>query len=1214
MSEVVPVSSKSGAPAPSRWGIPVWVQRTLIGTVTVAAVGLAGLAVLPLFVDGESFRKPLQEALSAATRRTVLLGRIDLRTLGGIGLGTDQLRVVRANGTVELQARSAFVEVGLLSLLQRRLEVQMIELDGAEVNINRDRSGVWNFADFTEARSSGAAVDLAQTGIKLIESTINIADDFPQVPQRFQVSSLSLNLQKLDLKDLPLSLQGTVTNGAGKPLGSLTVDGNFALAESGDWQKLSGNARILAKKFRPRLVKAYTQGIESIQGLTGVYDLDLVWKGEGGESRLEGTVLARLLRWDWPRFFPGEPWLVRGVTIDGAVNIGERAIVAERFDIKGANLDAKLKGTVTRPVQPEEKPELDLTVKTGFIDPYALRPSVPVDLIPEQWRSWVTRSKGSGKLSADFTVRGPLDKVVALGTFDFQNFKIANPRLTAPVENLNGRLALGENDYTLTDLRIGRSGEQATINGTVGREANAAVDLKITSGSADLTAFSNLGAGRLGILGGRGILDLAITGTLQAPQVIGRTDLEGASLMRAGWVQPLKNMRGRVVFEPDKVTLAGLNAELGVSQVSIDGLVTGYGTPALNPQLVISSDSLDLKAAYAVLSSDLLDGNFRRSFRSTFRGMAGRAGVDLKIQGSATTGRLNLRGASLGIGVLPVDIEGAYGAVTLSERGTAFEQLRATMAGSAMNLKGSIGRGGDIQLSGDGTLNFPSAVALLPAPSRAGVRAIGSVPVSFSVNGSASERQWQGQFDLSNLRELTLANTFKLAPAERLVASGVSTSQSLTVNNARLDLSDLNLSIDGSVSQPGRINQRYNLRVRSEQSVPVQTLGRYAVALDNLGITGGSTNLDLVIVGSATVPGLVGSLDLNGTSVPGLLGGLEEINGSVSFDGNRASTQGLSFRYDGQATGRLSGSLTNLQNPQLDFEARLDRLNFDTLREATGVIKSLQGRGTLRIESGVISRLPFTNLSAQARLDRGLWSLSDLSVSTAGGRLAGSMTADLRAAIPAFNGNITFSNADSNQLASQLLNFSNQISGESDLNLIFQAQGSTTEAFLASLSGRGSLAVRNGRVSGLDLLGPLFGAVEGQLRGNGSAGGFVGAVRGLNTGKFEKLSGSFRLEGGNAITDDFVYTASGFQMKPNGTLTLIDRNANLRVLGDFDRSGNGGAIGNFLKLPGGTALRSFAFEVAGPLNQGSSVRDVRLVDPQTEAPRASEPGNLGSTP
>lgn len=1182
-------------------------QRTLVGTAVVAATGVAALAVLPLFIDGESFRKPLQQVLTRSTGREVLLGRLELSTFGAIGLRTDELRLGTSDGPADLEARGAFVELALWPLLTRRLQVQAIELEGAELSLKRYRDGRWNFSDFALRPVAGEQpLDLAQVGLRLLDSTVSIDDEAVQPPQRFAVTGLSLNIKKLDRRDLPINLQAKVTNSLrDKPVtAALTLDGNLVLPEDGDWQKLSGKLRILAAKFRPRYLSAYTQQIPSLAGLTGVFDLNFDWQGQlGGQSRLAGTVGTRLLHWDWPAVFATTPWVVRRVNVQTALTIDGDSVRADQLHLTGENLDANLSGNIVRPAGPDPKPQLDVAVRSGFIDPYALRANLPLGLFSADLRNWLVQSKGAGRLRfADLRLRGAIDKLSTEGSLEFQNLKLINPRLRSPIDVLGGKVDFTESALQLVALRVGPAGAETTLNGTVNRTTDGLLSLKATGANADLSAFSNLASGRLGTLGGRANLDLTIDGTLDAPKLQGRAELLGASLQRDGWAQPLKNARGSLVFEPDKLTITGLQADLGDSSLNVEGVLNRYGTDSADPQIAITSDGLALKAAYSLLASDLFEGDFRRAFRSTFSSLAGTAAVDLKLAGSTTTGKLDLRGATIGLADLRTPLENAVGSVVLSERGTTIPQLRVSAAGSPLNLKGFVSRYGDMQLTGDGTLNFPAAVALLTPKGQGNIRASGSAPVSFSLGGSEA-RSLSATVDLSGLSDFVVGGTLALAPARRLTLSGTLSPSALALDsNSRLELEDIALAISGTIANVGRASQRYNLRLRSDSAVELTTLSRYVTPLGNLGIASGTPSpLEAQLVGSA--PEVESTLQLSNVNLPGLLGGIADLSGPVSLSGNRVSTTGLTFRL-GESNGRVSGSLSNPQDPALNFDLRLDRLNIDNLLTSAlageNNLKNLHGQGSLRIDAGVLSRLNFTDLSAQARLDRGIWNLSGLTVSLAEGRMSGSLGTNVRNAVPLFNGDIALRGTDVNQLATVFLGFGNQIAGSADLSINFQSQGSTPEAFVEGLSGSGSLLIQNGRLSTADLLGPLF----------GSTGNLAGSVRGFNTGRFDRFEGAFRIERGTATGDNFSYLTPNVQLRLGGNLQLTgDRSAALKGTGEFVRA-SAALLGQIRKASGGPEF--FSFEVNGPIAQAASLRELRWVEATPATP--SLPTGSTSTP
>ncbi|MBC7882822.1 MAG: AsmA family protein [Anaerolineae bacterium] len=1169
------------APAPKKTAltrkpfIPVWFQRTLLGIGALSVTGVIALAMVPLFVDSESFREPLQKALSEATHRDVVLSRLDVQTFGGVGLKADQLRIVEPDGTLELQAQGVFVELDLFALLTRNLSVRTIELDGAQINLKRNKTGHWNLEDLAQANlnTKEVSVDLSQAGVRLLDSTMSFVDESVEPNQTYQVSNLSLSARRQDRTTIPLNLQGTITNSLGKRLTILTVDGNLLLSEDGDWQKLGGDLRIVAEKFRPRFLRAYTQAIPSLKGLTGVYDLDFTWKGRlNTESRLAGSMVTRLLNWDWPELLGKSPWVAKDVKFDGAVVLKGGEVTAAPIHVIAEGLDASIKGNIVPPAQAGAQPTVNLTLTTGFTDPFALRKNIPIALFPPNIRPWVTDTTGSGKLRTEIALRGSLDQANVEGLFEFQDFNIANPRLRSPIDGLSGKVILSEKQWELQSLRIGKPGLEVTATGTVTRTDDPQLNLKVTSDSVELSAFSNVVGAKVGNLGGRSRIDLNVTGTANTPQILGQVELQDATLQRDGWPQALHDLRGTLIFEAQKLTIANLNMGVGASNASVNGVIEGYGTDRQNPQLAINSTGLDLKMARYVLSSDLIGGGIQRNFRRNFRSMDGSANVDVKLQGDQLSGKVDLTGADLGLSNFNADLNSTEGLVILNDQGVSFDQLRTRAGGSALVLKGGVSRSGVLRVSGNGTLSFPEATSLLYKGLRSGLQARGSVPVSFSLGGSGD---LQATADLSDLNEFTLGNALRLAPAKRLTLSGSVNGSTLSISSGRLDTDALSLNLSGSVGS------RWRLKLRAAEQISMGLLGRFVPGIESLGATAGTSNLDLAVLGPAASPSLSGDLILSNIDIPSL--GISELNGPVSFEGASARTSGLAFKLEGGSNGRISGSTNN-------FNASFDLLNLDALiADGSSFLRTLQASGSLKIDNGILSHQSFNNLSAQARLSNGNWSLNDLSLAMGATKLSGSLSTNVRSGIS--RGNVTL-RGDINQLAAQwLTSFANQLSGEGEVQLNFSGSGATTEAFVASLEGSGSLNIQNGKLWTADLLGSSLG---------GSFSSIQGAVRSANTGRFDRLSGPFSLSKGTASFQGVNYSTSAAQMTVNGSLGLYDRAANFTVQGEFARNGN---IAR--RVPGGN--RPFGFEIEGPVNAAGSIRNFRFIDLIPAQPVNPEP-------
>ncbi len=664
---------------PAESPLLLWSLRILVSIAGLVAMAAIAFVALSLVVGQEQSHAFLEKEISVWTRREVVLGRVEPRFFGGIGLQTDRLKLVNADGSVLLQARSAAVVLDVFALFARRLEVRSIELDGAELFLRRDRRGRWNFADVGNGKRSGAlGMDVTRLGMNWIAASVEVIDEQVQPPERFR-AQLDLKLTEQG-EERRLDLEGNLFEGRGKQVTTLAVSGNLAQPAVGKWWPTEGKFQVRARKLRPRFLRAYTGGFPALKGLAGVFDFDGTWDRRAGSDRLEGRLVARLLHWRWPQVLGVTPWVARNWRYDGAVRWGDGLLRLERLQIVGKGAQMQLKGTVA-PSRPGRPASLILDIDTNYFEPFALRGEWPLGLLNAQWRRRAERARGSGQMRAGLQLRGVVSQPQVSGALEFKDFTVGGADLRATVERLNGKVLLSPQAITLARVRVGPPQLEATLRGTVSRRPQGAVKLKIDSPLAALAPFSNVVDARLGVLGGRARLDLDVAGTPAVPRLSGTALLQGASFKQPGWRQPVQ-LSGRLAFEPAKLKLAGLSARLGTAKIAI----AGFLDDANGAQLTLRSNALDLSAAEPVLASNLFGRDFGENFRRHFRNLAGQAALDIAIQGNVRRGYIDLNGTQLVLVQSGALLEDLRGTLRLSERGLTTDGLRASVAGTSVAI------------------------------------------------------------------------------------------------------------------------------------------------------------------------------------------------------------------------------------------------------------------------------------------------------------------------------------------------------------------------------------------------------------------------------------------------------------------------------------------------------------------------------------------------
>jgi AsmA protein len=155
------------------------------------------------------------------------------------------------------------------------------------------------------------------------------------------------------------------------------------------------------------------------------------------------------------------------------------------------------------------------------------------------------------------------------------------------------------------------------------------------------------------------------------------------------------------------------------------------------------------------------------------------------------------------------------------------------------------------------------------------------------------------------------------------------------------------------------------------------------------------------------------------------------------------------------------------------------------------------------------------------------------SISAYGGSGKGTLTLDPSGTAPTLRETLEMSGVRTEQILSQIMGIA-KVSASGAVQLDLSARGGSENEIIASLSGRGSIDLSNGTISGADL-----GAVARLLKS--TAGLLSGAVGSGARTEFSSLACSFMVENGVLRTNDLRMAGSGLNMTGAGTVNLATR-------------------------------------------------------------------------
>jgi len=397
----------------------------IIGIIVGALIVIA--IALPLFIDVNMFRPQIESNLSAALGRPVKIGNLKLSIIGG-SVSADDLSIGDDPAFSKqpfVSAKALDVGVELMPLIfSKSLHVTDLVIDQPQVALIKNTAGKWNFSSLggkpeAAAQSPAAAEKATKTE-----------------PHTQASSNPDLSVGKLEVKD------GTVTmetvGGHGKPQVfqkveitvqnfSFTTKFPFTMSAGlpgGGTAKLDGSAgpinptdasmTPLETKVSVSNLDLATSGfVDAASGIAGMADFDGTVSSNGRQAQSNGTATVSKLKVS-PKGSPApKPVSVKYSTTH---ELEKQSGVAQA-DITIGKALAKLNGTY------------QIEAATTILNMRLAAENMPVDDLEAMLPAMgVILPSGSslkgGTLTANFTITGPVDKLVINGPVQLANSKL----------------------------------------------------------------------------------------------------------------------------------------------------------------------------------------------------------------------------------------------------------------------------------------------------------------------------------------------------------------------------------------------------------------------------------------------------------------------------------------------------------------------------------------------------------------------------------------------------------------------------------------------------------------------------------------------------------------------------------------------------------------------------------------------------------------------
>jgi AsmA protein len=514
----------------------LWVK----GVGGLLALLIIVIALVPLFINGDTFRPTVESQLSNALGRKVTFDRLSFSLLAG-SLTAENIAIAEdpAFSTwpfLHAKKLEIGVEVGPL-LFHHQVRITKLTIDAPSIQLIQAQNGKWNFSSIGGSSSAPqqppqptSIPDLTVGELKIKGGSVAVSS-VPATPKPFVYSDVGIDVKQFSFaKSFPFDLSAKLPGD-----GTLKLNGTAGPVAQKDTSDTPFQATIQLKHFDPVAAGV----IEASKGVSMIDDVGAQLTSDGVTVSSTGKISAERLQLA-PHGSPAQ----RSVNIDYTVSndLSTRTGRVSDIAIHTGSVSVHITGG------------FKFTPQAIVLDLHLAAPNLPIDQLEQLLPVVGIRlpsgsSLQDGNLTANVAVTGPATETTISGPVEINNTRLAGFDLGSKIGGLNPFGGTGGGTQIQTLRAVIHSSPQSTeitnIYGNLPQIGSAtgggtiapsgALDFKMVAtlnSSNTVGAVANMAANTVGnLVGGffhpkakptantnRGI-PLTITGTSSSPTI-----------------------------------------------------------------------------------------------------------------------------------------------------------------------------------------------------------------------------------------------------------------------------------------------------------------------------------------------------------------------------------------------------------------------------------------------------------------------------------------------------------------------------------------------------------------------------------------------------------------------------------------------------------------------------------------------------------------------
>jgi uncharacterized protein involved in outer membrane biogenesis len=772
-------------------------------TIILSVFSIFSLAYYQLRNIGE-FKTLAVEKLEALTRREVKIGDAEMDIVRGLSIRLQDVSIgARKAEKPELTARSVWVVVKLLPLLEKRVEVKEVIVQGLSLRVTRDAEGRFNLGDvkkwITQPTKSNFFKVLKvslMNQLMVEDGAIHFQDYYnrsPENPLPLDLKHIHFSVRKKLLgSPFQFTLKGAVPN-EGSPT-AFQVSGAFDnfFGNQGD-SGISIDGKVKIDELNVSSFQPYLKKVMAKTQQEGWLSLDSSFSGNlGGALKTEGTLkytsdsnpqhaTLRNAR------IPHRGGLEYKISLDhDSIHIDELKSTSGpfKFTAKGS-LDKFL----------SNDPSLSLELVTDSFQVNKSADYLPLKFFPEEYHEWVQSHFKNGSIKIkSLKFAGSLKQLDALEreknwgliTSELELKQVDWQSPLPRLQNVTGIFKVGKGNTAFSIAKA--SYENQPISNVVGTVhdfiSKPVIDLKVENevkmsqfhGTLkrifkghhlldSITSYDNFE--------GNAKISLNVKGPIKdfnKLAIDGNIGLKNVSLDEKGFEPRLKNLTGNIIYshtpEADKRKDASWIPVIKYDQLSGEFSKSSFSD--LNGERGFSNgEPLEkMSATYNIASSDLhyvLSDNTEDALVGLKEGLDFSAGgLVLKYRSQMNPmqpesekewGKIELKNLSMQYMDRFKVMMGLNGTISYGDGKLRLENLHGRYGDSPFQLEGEVDRKNIKKLNYALRLNFPGLVDsdLKDIPLFKDFKFAGQAYVSLKLNGDLDSFKFEHQADLARV-------------------------------------------------------------------------------------------------------------------------------------------------------------------------------------------------------------------------------------------------------------------------------------------------------------------------------------------------------------------------------------------------------------------------------------------------------------------------------